>query len=131
MFNIFKKDPNKNFNFHIDRTKKLLTKAQERFDRADGYLCGEGFGNDPMKQASAQGALGKAHNILKEAIFNASEAIKYSNGNQEKNTQLKIVVNNFSSIKVEKTFVHPSINEAWDRAMRQWMDEFNQIFKGE
>ena len=127
MFNFLKKNPKEHFNFHLDRTNKLLTKAQDRFDRADGYLCGEGFGNNSMKQASAQGALGKAHNILKEAIFNASEAIKYSNGDQEKNNQLKIIVSNFSSIKTEETFVHPSINEAWNKAMKQWVGEFNQL----
>ena len=41
---LFNKDPEKDFQFHKDRTKKMLTKTQERFSRADDYLCGIGIG---------------------------------------------------------------------------------------
>lgn len=121
------KDPNKNFNFHKDRTRSLLTKAQDRFNRADQYLCGEGFGGDSTKRSSAQGAIRKAHSILKEAIFNARDAIKYGRGNQEKNMQIKDIVNDFASISGVEIFTHPSIIEEWDKAMSQWVEEFNLI----
>lgn len=121
------KDSDYNFNFHKDRTEKLLAKAQDRFNRADKYLCGEGFGDDLTKHLSAQGAIGKAYSILKEAIFNADKAIKYSSGDQEKNIQIKAVVNAFSSISGVEIFIDPSVIEAWDKAMSQWVKEFNQL----
>ena len=121
------KDSNYNFDFHKERTKTLLTKAQDRFNRADKYLCGEGFGDDLTKRLSAKGAIGKAHSILKEAIFNAHEAIKYGHGNQEKRMQIQAVVNAFASISGVEMFVHPSIIEAWDEAMSRWVKEFNQL----
>jgi len=121
------KDSDYNFNFHKDRTKKLLAKAQDRFIRADKYLCGEGFGDNSTKHLAAQGASGKAHSILKEAIFNAHEAIKYGHGNQEKSMQIQAVVNAFAVVSGVEIFVHPSIIEAWDDAMGQWVKEFNQL----
>jgi len=121
------KDSDYNFNFHKDRTKKLLAKAQDRFIRADKYLCGEGFGDDSTKHLSAQGAIGKAHSILKEAIFNARDAIKYGHRDQEKNIQIKAVVSVFTSTKGVEIFIDPSVIETWDKAMSQWLNEFNQL----
>ena len=129
MFGIFKskKTSSENFEFHKDRTRKLLEKAQDRFDRADRYLTGEGFGGDPIKTSSAQGAIGKGHSALKEAIWNAQEAIKYGNTEQEKILRIKSVIDEFTETSGEELFAHPSVIEAWDAAMKQWSGEFNQF----
>ena len=85
-----------NFEFHKDRTRKLLEKAQDRFNRADDYLTGEGLGGVSVKTSSAQGAIRKGHSALKEAIWNAQKAIKYGNSEQEKILQIKSVIDEFT-----------------------------------
>lgn len=128
MFGIFfKKNSDQNFIFHKDRMEKLLEKALNNFIRSDKYLNNEGFGGDSIKISSAQGATGKAHSALKEAIWNVQEAIKYSKNDYEKISQIKNLVTVFTTMKGEKIFLHPSIVKEWDAAMKQWSGEFNQL----
>ncbi len=129
MFGIFKskKKYSENFEFHKDRTRKLLEKAQDRFNRADEYLTGEGFGGVSVKTSSAQGAIRKGHSALKEAIWNAQKAIKYGNSEQEKILQIKSVIDEFTETNGEEMFAHPSVIEVWDAAMKQWNSEFNTL----
>jgi hypothetical protein len=129
MFGIFKskKTSSKNFEFHKDRMRKLLEKAHDRFDRADRYLTGEGFGGVTAKTSAAQGAIGKGHSALKEAIWNAQEAIKYGNNEQEKILRIKSVIDEFTETNGEELFAHPSVIEVWDAAMKQWNSEFNKL----
>ena len=128
MFGIFcKKNSEQNFVFHKDRMGKLLEKAQNNFIRSDKYLNNEGFGGNSIKISSAQGAVGKAHSALKEAIWNAQKAIKYSKNDYEKISQIKILVTMFTTLKGETIFLNPSIVKKWDGAMKQWSGEFNQL----
>jgi predicted metal-dependent RNase len=131
MFGLFKanKDPNYDFVFHKDRTKKLLEDAQSKFIRADNYLCGTGFGNDSIRLLSAQGVASKAQSVLKEAIYNANEAIKYSKGNQENINQLRDVVNSVLSTDSKVLFVHPTVISNWEESSHRWLTEFNSLTK--
>jgi len=127
MFGFFKKNPDRDFEFHKDRTKKLLDDALDKFVRADNYLCGIGLGGDSIKAMSAHGASAKAQSALKEAIYNASEAVKSSQGDPGRVNQLRDVVNSTLSIKTGELFVHPSVVELWEKSRNQWLTEFDRL----
>ncbi|HBT86910.1 hypothetical protein [Desulfobacter sp.] len=80
MFNFFKK----NCDFHIDQMDKCLKKAFESYSRADSYLSGSGFGDGITKNMSAQGAIAKGQEKIKEAFWNFQDGVKdISNENDE------------------------------------------------
>lgn len=127
MFGFFKKDPENDFTFHKDRTRRLLVKAQDSFKRADNYLGGDGFGGNSIKQSSAQGAVEKAHSILSEAMYNAHKAFESGQGDNFKLMELKAVGSGIPSIRGEEMFSHPVVIKTWDKAMKQWIGEFDQF----
>jgi uncharacterized protein YjbJ (UPF0337 family) len=129
MFGLFKKDFDQDFEFHKGRMEKLLAKAQKRFERADNYLCGEGFGGQMVQKKSANGAVGKAQSALKEAIFNAQDAVKYSRGDHDKKLQIKSAADNFSLSQGKDIFLNQSIIDIWDQSIKRWTNELDGLLK--
>ncbi|MBU0680739.1 MAG: hypothetical protein KKD73_04885 [Proteobacteria bacterium] len=132
MFGIFKifTDPSAKFDMFKGRTRTLLSKAQARFNRADQYLCGVGHGSAQNKINAAKGAVTRGHSALKEAIFNAGEAIKNAKGDQEKLMQIQAVVKDCASVGGEKMFVDPIVIQEWDNAIHQWCSELAKLLPG-
>lgn len=127
MFGLFKKDSDRDFMFHKDRTKKLLDDAFEKFVRADQYLCGSGIGNDAIRMMSARGAAGKAQKVLQEAMYNANEAIRHSKGNRERLLQLTETIESIVLHDSTDYFVHPLTKSNWDETREKWFMEFKKL----
>lgn len=111
------------YQFHVDRLRKMLVVAHKRFKRADQYLSGRGF----FKESSAHGATEKAHGALKEAIWNAHQAIKLTNGDADRLMKTKAVVNAFRKMDGAEFFVDERIAETWDKAIGKWCAEFDRL----
>lgn len=127
MFGLFKKNPERDFEFHKERTEKLLDDALAKFIRADDYMCGIGIGNDQMKLMSAQGAASKAQSSLKEAMYNANECLKNCQGNFSKKNSLREAVNSILGKTGNDLFVNPSTVKTWDDSRNAWLSEFSNI----
>ncbi len=129
MFGLFKSDPDRDFEFHKDRTQKLLTVAFDRFIRADDYMCGKGFGGEGSKIISAQGAEAKGQSSLSEAMHNADKALKLCKGNSLKLKELWQSILSITGRAGTEHFVHHSIISAWDGSRAKWYYEFAQLSK--
>jgi hypothetical protein len=129
MFGLFKSNPDRDFEFHTDRTKKLLDVAFDRFSRADQYMCGTGFGGEGIKTMSAQGAEQKGHSSLQEAMYNADKALKLCKGNSSKLKELWQLIVSILGRKGTDYFVHPSIITTWEHSRTICYVEFGLLSK--
>ncbi|NTU72717.1 hypothetical protein HGB07_00900 [Candidatus Roizmanbacteria bacterium] len=127
MFGLFKKDPDRDFEFHKDRTKKLLKDSLTKFIRVDEYVCGLGHGSKEIQLIAAHGALAKAQSSLKEAIYNAEQAVKYCNKRSDKIIQLKESINSVFGMTGTQLFVKEIVVKTWDDSRKQWLLEFENL----
>lgn len=130
MFGLFKKkDPEKEFNFYHERLFDLLIKAQDRFERADNYLCGLGYGSQETRISAAKGASTKAHSTLSEALFVTEEIIRIFKNDTRKIEEMKSTVNEFLSLNGKDMYARPDVIKLYDNSMKQWQKELNNLLK--
>ncbi len=129
MFGFLRNTRQQNFDFHLERTWKLLIVAKDRFSRADNYTLGAGFGNEATRHNAAIGAVAKAGNAMSEALFNAQKALNYYNNQQSayNTTSLQKIAINIRQISGHEFLTHPELIANWDNTNRSWVNEYNEL----
>ncbi|MDF7801792.1 DnaJ domain-containing protein [Pontiellaceae bacterium B1224] len=115
-----------NVEFHTKRISKLMSVAFQHFSRADDYARGGGFGGKTFKARSVQGAVNRGCSSLKEAFFNAEEAIKYCQGNEMELDRLCVAVGEYRDVAGYATFASFQVADVWDRAISKWYNELDE-----
>lgn len=129
LFGLFdsEKRAQRNLDFHTERVCKLLRDAHEHFERADSYLCGEGFGDRFWKIQSAQGATKRAISALKEAAWNIQKATQYCSGDSRKLQSLSEAVALYRGKNGNDLFASDEIAQGWDKAVTHWYQEIDSV----
>lgn len=107
----------------------LIRDAIEKFYRAQGYMDKDP--NSSIQVSSAKGAIHKAYKQMKEALWNAEQALKLAKDLNEVNAIYEAKDGLTGGVGGEPIkFNHHHINEAWnDYALAPWIKEFNKLYE--
>lgn len=108
----------KDCDFHINQMEKCIQKAFELHTRADRYISGDGFDNDPIQVMSSIGAADKGRKKIREAYWCFEDGVKTMSNKYDKlglaNVLLKHT-NAAATIEYLPLFNNTKINEVWKK----------------